>query len=188
MITLVQKKLLGTADAVKCVQGRFKNYRGDVLILCGDTPLLGLETIKRLVRKHRKLNAVCTFLTSVVHNPQGYGRVIRGEKDVVLAIREEKDASDFERNIAEINVGVYCFNSQELFKAIKAVKANKKKKEFYTDDELPPVTVIIPAFNEESSIEKTIQSILNSEYPTGKLNLFIKVLIALRLASSGKAG
>jgi len=131
---LEQKKQLGTADAVKVAARNLSSYRGDVLILCGDTPLLQKDIVKEIVRKHRKSKAVCTILTAVVHNPQGYGRVIKDEQGNVVAIREDKDATGLEREIAEINVGVYCFKSHELLKALKEVKVNKKKKEFYLTD------------------------------------------------------
>ena len=134
LIVVAQKKLLGTADAVRSAEKYFRNFNGDVLILCGDTPLLHSATIKNIVNKHRRSRAACTFLTAVVHNPQGYGRIIRGEQGPVVAIREDKDAEGLERNIAEINVGVYCFQSKFLFQALKEVKLNPKKREFYLTD------------------------------------------------------
>jgi len=134
IVSVVQKNLLGTADAVKSAAAFLKGYRGDVLILCGDTPLLTKETVKRLIQKHRTAKAACTFLTAVVDDPTGYGRIIRGKAGAVLAIREHKDATEVERNIGEINVGVYCFGCPELREAIKSVKLNPKKKEFYLTD------------------------------------------------------
>ena len=131
IVAVDQPKRLGTADAVKCVSKYFKSYHGDILILCGDTPLLDKATVKRVVSKHKKSKATCTFLTAVVHNPKGYGRIIRGENGGAVAIREDKDAAGYERDIAEINVGVYCCQSKELFKALNEIKINKKKKEFY---------------------------------------------------------
>ncbi|MCK4881882.1 MAG: NTP transferase domain-containing protein [Candidatus Omnitrophica bacterium] len=134
VVVVEQPKMLGTADAVKCAENYFQNYRGDVLILCADTPLLDKATVKRVVQHQRKSKTACTFLTAVVHNPKGYGRVIRGNGGRVVAIREDKDAVGFERDIAEINVGVYCCQSKELFNALKEIKMNKKKKEFYLTD------------------------------------------------------
>lgn len=134
IVSVDQPKMLGTADAVKCVSKYFKSYRGDVLILCGDTPLLDKTTVKRVLQKHRKSKAACTFLTTIVHNPKGYGRVIRGEDGYAVAIREDKDAVGYESDIAEINVGVYCCQSKELFKALGEIKVNKKKREFYLTD------------------------------------------------------
>ena len=129
-----QPKLSGTADAVRRVAGYLRNYRGDVLILCGDTPLLNKAVIKELVRKHKHSKAVCTFLTAAVDNPQGYGRIIRNERGDVVAIREDKDAFEHEKDIAEINVGVYCVQNRELFGTLKRIRLNEKKKEFYLTD------------------------------------------------------
>ena len=133
-VVIEQKKLLGTADAIKCAESRLKSFKGDTLVMCGDTPLVTKNTIKDVVRRHKKAKATCTFLTAVLHNPQGYGRVIRDENANVVAVREDKDAVGYERDIAEINVGVYCFKTSELFKALKEIKMNAKKKEFYLTD------------------------------------------------------
>lgn len=148
---ILQKKLLGTADAVKTAKDKLKGYNGDLLILCGDTPLLRASTIKALVKKHRATKAACTFLTACVHDPKGYGRIIRDDHGLVVAIREEKDAIGAERNIAEINVGVYCFKSKELFKALQEIKVNKKKKEFYLTD-------IVELFNGQDVLVETVES------------------------------
>ncbi len=134
VVSVVQKKLLGTADAVKAASVFLKEYRGDVLILCGDTPLLTKETVKKLIQKHHASRAACTFLTAVVEEPLGYGRIIRGKAGTVLAIREHKDTTDVEKNIGEINVGVYCFRYPELLETLKAIKLNPRKKEFYLTD------------------------------------------------------
>ncbi|HQP10353.1 MAG TPA: NTP transferase domain-containing protein, partial [Candidatus Omnitrophota bacterium] len=101
VITVDQPRMLGTADAVKCAENHLRAYRGDVLILCGDTPLLDGATVKKIVRKHKRANALCTFLTAVVHDPKGYGRIIRADKGVAVAIREDKDAAGFEKDIEE---------------------------------------------------------------------------------------
>jgi len=155
-LVVEQTKLLGTADAVKCAHRYFKNFTGDVLLLCGDAPLLRKDVVKRLVKKHKKTKAACTFLTTVMHNPQGYGRIIRGDKGVVLAVREEKDATEFEKNIAEVNVGGYCFKSRDLFKAIHSIALNKKKKEFYLTD-------IIELFVDQGLLVDTVETDDSSE-------------------------
>ena len=148
-IIVRQPKLSGTADAVRRVAGHLKNYRGDVLILCGDTPLLNKTVIKELVGKHKNSKAVCTFLTATAGDPRGYGRIIRDERGKVVAIREDKDALDHERNIAEINVGVYCVQSRALFGALKRIRLNEKKKEFYLTD-------IIDLFYQDGSRIETV--------------------------------
>lgn len=150
-IMIRQPKLSGTADAVRRVAGHLKNYRGDVLILCGDTPLLNKTVIKGLVVKHKNSKAVCTFLTAAVGDPQGYGRIIRDDRGKVVAIREDKDALDHERNIAEINVGVYCVQSRALFGVLKRIRLNEKKKEFYLTD-------IIDLFHQDGSRIETVMT------------------------------
>ncbi|MBF0479481.1 MAG: NTP transferase domain-containing protein [Candidatus Omnitrophica bacterium] len=129
-----QTELLGTADAVKRTKNLLKNFNGNVLILCGDTPLLDKKVVKLLVNVHNRTKAVCTFLTAILRDPHGYGRVIRNEKNAAIAIREHKDATAEEKKINEINVGVYCVKSKELFAALDKVGMNAKKKEFYLTD------------------------------------------------------
>jgi len=131
---VLQRRLLGTADAVKAAAGSLKQYNGDVLILSGDAILLKKETLKSLLQKHRKREAACTFLTTVIQDPRGYGRIIRGFGGKAVAIREEKDATEHEKNIMEVNAGVYCFQAPVLFKLIHDIKINPKKKEYYLTD------------------------------------------------------
>lgn len=130
---VIQKRLLGTADAVKSAKRYLSAGAGDTLILSGDTPLLKLETIKGLLKKHQTSNAAATVLTAHVDNAKGYGRIIR-EGNSVVAIREELDASEEEKEISEINVGAYVFKTKGLLNAIGAVKLNARKKEFYLTD------------------------------------------------------
>jgi len=132
--SVLQKKRLGTADAVKAAASHFKGHKGNILIICGDTPLLQASTLKTLIRRHKKSEAACTFLTSVVHEPQGYGRIIRGLNGSAVAIREEKDACEYEKNIAEINVWLYCVRGKVLFDIVQKIGVNKKKKEYYLTD------------------------------------------------------
>jgi bifunctional UDP-N-acetylglucosamine pyrophosphorylase/glucosamine-1-phosphate N-acetyltransferase len=132
--SVLQKDQLGTAHAVRCCASQFRGYHGDVLVMCGDTPLLDKMIVRSLVSRHRKSKAACTFLTARISNPHGYGRIIRGAHGKVSAIREEKDASGEEKRIHEINVGVYCFNATLLFGSIGSIRQNAKKKEFYLTD------------------------------------------------------
>ncbi len=133
-IIILQKKMLGTADAIASAASPFKSYRGDILVLCGDSPLLTTETILNLVKKHKTSKASATILTSTVKDPQRYGRIIRNDQGEVMAVREQKDATPLEKQIEEINTGVYCFQSEALFKTVKSIRMNEKKKEFYLTD------------------------------------------------------
>ncbi len=151
-----QKKQLGTADAVQCALKPLKNYRGDLLVLCGDTPLLRKEVVKALIQKHKKTQAVCTFLTAVVLDPEGYGRVMRDDKGAVVSIREEKDLEGAERAIREINSGVYCFQAPALLESLKEIEKNAKKGEFYLTD-------IIELFFEKKMKIETLETEDSSE-------------------------
>lgn len=134
---VIQEQLAGTADAVRSAAPLLQNYHGDVLILCGDTPLLDKAVLRRLIKKHRSTKAACTLLSCDMDDPMGYGRIIRDHQNNVVAIREQKDATSAERLISEINVGVYCFNAELLFDGLKKIKRNAKKNEFYLTDIIP---------------------------------------------------
>ena len=129
-----QDKLLGTADAVLRVERHLKSFRGTVLILCADTPLLSKHIVRALLSKHHKNKASVTVLTAFIDNPQGYGRIIRDRAGSFLAIREEQDTNAKEVLVNEINVGVYCFESRKFFETLKKVRPNPRKKEFFLTD------------------------------------------------------
>ncbi len=133
-IAVRQKELKGTADAVLKVKTHLADYGGDVVVLCGDTPLLRSETLKMMIKRHRGSGAAATILTAVLSNSRGYGRIVRGTQGDPVAIREDQDASKDERKILEINTGVYCFKSASLFQALSQVEENSRKKEFYLTD------------------------------------------------------
>lgn len=133
-IAVRQKELKGTADAVLKVKTHLADYGGDVVVLCGDTPLLRSETLKMMIKRHRGSGAAATILTAVLSNSRGYGRIIRAVQGDPVAIREDQDASKDERKILEINTGVYCFKSASLFQALSQVEENSRKKEFYLTD------------------------------------------------------
>jgi len=131
---VVQEKLLGTADAVSRCAPYLRGYKGTVLVLSGDTPLLSKDIVAGLLRRHAGRRPSATVLTAHISEPHGYGRIVRDEEGGIRAIREQKDATEVEDEIKEINVGLYCFAAQDLFAALKKVKLNSRKKEFYLTD------------------------------------------------------
>jgi len=130
----IQKKLRGTADAVKTAMPLLKNFKGTILVLYADNPLLKKETIKKLLERHINNNADATLLTAKVNKPEGYGRILRDKYASISGIVEEKDASDFQKSIKEINTGIVCFNKEKLAGSLKSVRAKNAKKEFYLTD------------------------------------------------------
>lgn len=126
----------GTAFAVK----QAKDHIGDedtVLVLCGDTPLIKSETLKEFTDFHNKREFNVSVLTSTIDNPKGYGRIIRSDKDgFVESIVEEKDATDEQRVIKEINSGIYCFNGKVLKEVLDKIENNNTQNEYYLTDAL----------------------------------------------------
>lgn len=134
MKALRQRRLLGSADAVRQSKTIFSNFKGDVLVIYGDTPLISYQSLKKLIQKHQRNQASCTLLTAVLKNPTGFGRIIRTEDNQIARIVEEQDADTYEKAVGEINVGVYCFKARELFSAIDRLDCNNAKKEYYLTD------------------------------------------------------
>lgn len=130
---VLQTEQLGTGHAVIQAKEKLQNYDGDVMVLCGDTPLLRESTLKSLFEYHKESGAVTTILTSIYENPFGYGRIVK-ENGLVKAIVEEKEATKEIKKIKEVNAGVYCFNSKELFKALDKIDNNNEKGEYYLTD------------------------------------------------------
>ncbi len=130
---VVQTEQLGTGHAVLQAKDKLKDYDGDVMILCGDTPLLREETLKELYKFHKDTDSVTTILTSIYDNPFGYGRIVK-ENGLVKAIVEEKEADAEIKKIKEVNAGVYCFKGRELFEALSKITNNNEKGEYYLTD------------------------------------------------------
>ncbi|KJS00200.1 MAG: bifunctional N-acetylglucosamine-1-phosphate uridyltransferase/glucosamine-1-phosphate acetyltransferase [Peptococcaceae bacterium BRH_c4a] len=128
-----QHEQLGTAHALMQAAS-LQDHRGDILVLCGDTPLVTPETLKRLISAHQQSNASATVLTAVLDNPAGYGRVIRNDGGTVVKIVEHGDASPEELAVREINTGIYCFKSRGLFADLARLKPDNAQGEYYLPD------------------------------------------------------
>ncbi len=129
-----QEKQLGTGHAVGCTREIFRNFSGDLLILSGDVPLISKESLLGLLRCHRKQNAVLTFVSTSLAEPAGYGRVLRDDKGSLLGIVEERDASEKEKQIKEINAGIYAASARFLFDALKGLSNRNRQGEYYLPD------------------------------------------------------
>jgi len=130
----LQEEQLGTAHAVQQADRVLGTLSGTTLVVCGDTPLIRPETMQSLLDHHKESNAKATILTGLPADPTGYGRIIRNEGGHVERIVEQKDASDEEKKVNEINSGTYCFDNEALFKALKLVKNDNSQGEYYLPD------------------------------------------------------
>jgi len=129
-----QREQLGTGHAVLQAKEIFQGYEGNILILCGDVPLLRAETLNRLIDCHSSVQAVVTVMTVVLKDPGNYGRIVKGAEGEIRKIVEAKDASAEERAIGEINTGIYCVDSRFLFHAVSRITNHNAQNEYYLTD------------------------------------------------------
>lgn len=131
---VMQVEQRGTGDAVMAARAHLENSPDVVVILSGDVPLLKAETLKSLVANHNTSGASCSILSVRLENPTGYGRIVRDSNENFARITEQRDASDEEKQIKEINSGIYCFAADKLFKALARVEPANDQGEYYLTD------------------------------------------------------
>jgi len=132
--TVLQTPQLGTGHAVSMVCPALENFDGLVLILCGDTPLIRQETLEKFVNFHNFKNADITVMSTVFDNPTNYGRIVRDKDNSLKAIVEERDATQEEKAIKEVNAGIYCLNWGKVKNAFSQLKSNNSQGEYYLTD------------------------------------------------------
>lgn len=128
-----QTEQLGTGHALLCAAESLAGFSGTVLLLCGDVPLLQADILAQVLDYHRHEKATVTVLTAEMQDPTGYGRIIRNEERV-MKIVEEKDATEDQRRITEINTGTYLFDAEFVFSALKNLKTDNAQGEYYLTD------------------------------------------------------
>ena len=131
-----QTEQLGTGHAVKQAEPLIKEKNCTVMVVCGDTPLLTGEILRNLFVEHQKSGAKATVLTALLDDSTGYGRIVRGDDGAVDRIVEEKDATLAEREIKEVNSGIYCFEAGALFASLAKVTNDNAQGEYYLPDVL----------------------------------------------------
>lgn len=131
---VVQAKQLGTGDAVESARRSLEGSDSLLLVLSGDVPMIRLETLKKLMDHHVNAGAACSILSVRLENPTGYGRIIRDENDAFQKVVEHRDATDEQRQVKEINSGIYCFETKDLFQALRRVKPANDQGEYYLTD------------------------------------------------------
>jgi bifunctional UDP-N-acetylglucosamine pyrophosphorylase / glucosamine-1-phosphate N-acetyltransferase len=130
---IVQEPQLGTGHALLQTAPVLRNRKGTVLLLSGDVPLLSPAALRDLLRTHIEANAAATVLTAVVERPYGYGRIIRTHGRISRIV-EERDASKSQRELHEINSGIYAFALEPLFDALESIGADNAQDEYYLPD------------------------------------------------------
>ena len=132
--TVLQSPQLGTGHAVSMVCPYLENYEGQVLILCGDTPLIKEDTLKKFVEFHNSNNSDLTVMSTIFDNPTNYGRIIRENDNTLKCIVEEKDATFEQKAVKEVNAGIYCLNWGKIKNAFSQLKTNNAQGEYYLTD------------------------------------------------------
>ena len=131
---VVQREQLGTGHAAQQAKLKLENFEGQVLVLCGDMPLIRPKTLLQVVEGHRRSGVKCTVLTLKNSGCHDFGRIIRDGNGSILKIVELKDASESEKKVDEFNSGVYCFDNRLFFKVLEHIDANNAQKEYYLTD------------------------------------------------------
>ncbi len=129
-----QKQQLGTGHAVLCTQELLQSYNGSFLVAAGDMPMLSSQSFQKLFAGHKENGNTMSVLSAMVEKPQGYGRVLRDEAGQIQSIIEEKDASDQQRKICEINTGTYVFESPKIFPLLQKISTKNTQGEYYLPD------------------------------------------------------
>lgn len=129
-----QERQLGTGDAVRAVTETLKGFEGDILVMCGDTPLVTGEALASLLETHGSKAPACTLMTVKLDDPSHYGRICRDADGRVTHIVEHRDASDEEKKICDVNAGVYVFEAPALWEALAEIGTDNSQGEVYLTD------------------------------------------------------
>lgn len=130
---VLQEPQLGTGHALLSAEAALRGAAGMMVLLSGDVPLLSVGTLKSFVDRHRSSGAAATVMTAVVDDPRGYGRIVRSANEIAQIV-EERDASTAEKEIREINSGIYAFALDGLFDALRSIAAINAQREYYLPD------------------------------------------------------
>lgn len=133
---VLQAEQLGTGHAVMQTQEALADFKGTVMILCGDTPLLDGAELKKFYEAHVQSGAAATVLTAHMDNPFGYGRILRDAEGNVQGIVEEKDADAQQKLIKEVNTGIYCLECPLMFEVLSTLTCDNAQGEYYLTDVL----------------------------------------------------
>lgn len=180
-----QAEQKGTAHAVMCCKEHLAQFKGEVLILCGDGPLIRAETLKKLIEKHEAERSAVTLATVVLDNPSGYGRIIRNGKGDIQEIVEERDCSEKQRAIKEANPSYYCFEKEVLFEALEKVRPDNVKNEYYLTDAVRLILAMGSKVTAVQAVRPEDAMSVNSREQLCKVNEVMQRRIQQKLMSEG---
>ena len=131
---VLQSPQRGTGDAVAKAKDLLEGFKGTVVILYGDTPLVTPETLNDFIKKHHESGAALTVMSAIFDDPTNYGRIVRNEDGSLKCITEEKDTTPEEKKIKEINAGLYCLDKEVIFPLFSELNCNNAQGEYYLTD------------------------------------------------------
>lgn len=134
LVFVEQKQRRGTAHAALCAEPELKGFKGQVLIIAGDMPLVREKTLQELLNEHQTTGDAVTLATSILDDPAGYGRIVRDSAGRLAGIVEHNDCTPEQRKIREVNPSYYCFDGVKMFDILHRVKADNAKGEYYITD------------------------------------------------------
>jgi bifunctional UDP-N-acetylglucosamine pyrophosphorylase/glucosamine-1-phosphate N-acetyltransferase len=168
---VMQERQLGTGDAVRAAQAALEDFEGDILVMCGDTPLVTGEALKGLLRMHASSTPACTLMTVELADPSHYGRVCRDDDGRVTQIIEHRDATEEQKKLCEVNAGVYVFEAPALWEALAEVGSDNVLGEVYLTDVVGIMAghgqVVLAHTVEDASVVLGVNSRLDLSVVTG---------------------
>ena len=129
-----QERQLGTGHAVLCARNVFSDFDGQILIICGDTPLFTQKTLTRFIKVHLETDGDLSILSAEFEDPAGYGRIVRNSSGGIQAIVEEKDADSDTKRIREVNTGTYLVRASVIFSLLENLRCDNAQGEYYLTD------------------------------------------------------
>ncbi len=175
-----QEEQLGTGHAVMQAKSFFENYKGNVLVLYGDTPFISAKTLQKFMEYHKENHLDATILTAKIEDPTGYGRIIRNKKGQIKAIVEHKDANAEQLKINEINSGMYYFKADLLCHALKQITNDNVQKEYYLTDAISILSqeeyniggYVAKDYTEVEGVNSRVQLAQGEAYMREKINKY----------------
>lgn len=182
---VVQAEQLGTGHAVMQTAEALRGFAGTVMIICGDTPLLDGEELQKFYASHRSSGAAATVLTAIMPDPTGYGRILRNCDGQVLGIVEEKDATPAQKDICEINTGIYCIEAPLLFEALSTLTCDNVQGEYYLTDVLEKLSQMQKIVGGVSTSDSEMIMGINSRRQLAAAEAIMRTRVLDKLMDSG---